>query len=157
MNDLWSIYASKNKTLLSLFCCSKKGGKLDDGCQEVPTQQWKYCWLLYQGFTAQKFSLIKMVSWLSYTSEKVLNDFFADTVWDFNSDSGESEDLSDVEETDNENRQKNLKVMDGWLKIRSRKPMWTWPWNYLCSSPWSRPWHQTMNRKVLNELYWTIS
>ena len=26
--------------------------------------------LLYQGFTAQKFSLIKIVSWLSYTQVK---------------------------------------------------------------------------------------
>lgn len=62
-----------------------------------------------------------MVSWLSYTSEKVLNDVFAGTKWDFNSDSGESEDLSYVEETDNEDRQKNLKVMNSWLKMTIKK------------------------------------
>lgn len=62
-----------------------------------------------------------MVSWLSYTSEKVLNDVFANTKWDFNSDSGEREDLSYVEETDNEDRQKNLKVMNSWLKMTIKK------------------------------------
>ena len=62
-----------------------------------------------------------MLSWLSYTSEKVLNEIFANTEWEFNSDSGENEDLSYVEETDNENRQKNLKLMNSWLKMTIKK------------------------------------
>lgn len=49
-------------------------------------------YLLNNGNTADYFT----------TSEKVLNEVFADTAWDFNSDSGESEDLSYVEETDNQ-------------------------------------------------------
>ena len=53
-----------------------------------------------------------MVSWLSYTSEKVVNEIFANTEREFNSDSGENEDLSYVEETDHENRQKNLKLIN---------------------------------------------
>lgn len=62
-----------------------------------------------------------MVSWLSYTSEKVVNEIFANTEREFNSDSGENEDLSYVEETDNENRQKNLKFMNSWLKMTIKK------------------------------------
>ena len=62
-----------------------------------------------------------MVSWLSYTSEKVVNEIFANTEWEFNSDSGENEDLSYVEETDNENRQKNLKLTNSWLKMTIKK------------------------------------
>ena len=62
-----------------------------------------------------------MLSWLSYTSEKVLNEIFANTEWEFNSDSGENEDLSYVEETDNENRQRNLKLMNSWLKMTIKK------------------------------------
>ena len=62
-----------------------------------------------------------MVSWLSYTSEKDVNEIFANTERDFNSDSGENEDLSYVEETDNENRQKNLKVMNSWLQMTIKK------------------------------------
>ena len=62
-----------------------------------------------------------MLSWLSYTSEKVLNEIFANTEWEFNSDSDENEDLSYVEETDNENRQKNLKLMNSWLKMTIKK------------------------------------
>ena len=41
-----------------------------------------------------------------------MNEIFAHTECEFNSDSGESEDLSYVEETDNENQQKNLKLMN---------------------------------------------
>ena len=69
---------------LSLFCCSKKGGKLDGGCQEVPTQQRN---------TADYFTKGSQPKSFAYTSEKVLNDVFADTEWDFNSDSGENEDF----------------------------------------------------------------
>ena len=50
-----------------------------------------------------------------------MNEIFAHTEWEFNSDSGESEDLSYVEETDNENRQKNLKLMNSWLKMIIKK------------------------------------
>ena len=47
-----------------------------------------------------------------YTSEKVVNEIFANTEREFNSDSGENEDLSYVEETENENQQKNRKLMN---------------------------------------------
>ena len=47
-----------------------------------------------------------------YTSEKVENEIFANTEREFNSDSGENEDLSYVEETENENQQKNRKLMN---------------------------------------------
>ena len=50
-----------------------------------------------------------------------MNEIFAHTEWEFNSDSGESEDLSYVEETDNENQQKNLKLMNSWLKMTIKK------------------------------------
>ena len=50
-----------------------------------------------------------------------MNEIFAHTEWYFNSDSGENEDLSYVEETDNENRQKNLKLMNSWLKMTIKK------------------------------------
>lgn len=50
-----------------------------------------------------------------------MNEIFAHTEWEFNSDSGESEDLSYVEETDNENQQKNLKLMNSWLKMMIKK------------------------------------
>lgn len=38
-----------------------------------------------------------MVSWLSYTSEKVVNEIFANPEREFNSDSGENEEFSYVE------------------------------------------------------------
>lgn len=50
-----------------------------------------------------------------------MNEIFAHTECEFNSDSGESEDLSYVEETDNENQQKNLKLMNSWLKMTIKK------------------------------------
>ena len=50
-----------------------------------------------------------------------MNEIFAHTEWEFTSDSGESEDLSYVEETDNENQQKNLKLMNSWLKMTIKK------------------------------------
>ena len=50
-----------------------------------------------------------------------MNEIFAHTECEFNSDSGESEDLSYVEETDNENQQKNLKLMTSWLKMTIKK------------------------------------
>ena len=50
-----------------------------------------------------------------------MHEIFAHTEWEFNSDSGESEDLSYVEETDNENQQKNLKLMNSWLKMTIKK------------------------------------
>ena len=50
-----------------------------------------------------------------------MNEIFAHTEWEFNSDSGESGDLSYVEETDNENQQKNLKLMNSWLKMTIKK------------------------------------
>ena len=50
-----------------------------------------------------------------------MHEIFAHTEWEFNSDSGESEDLSYVEETDNENQQKNLKLMNNWLKMTIKK------------------------------------
>ena len=50
-----------------------------------------------------------------------MHEIFAHTDWELNSDSGESEDLSYVEETDNENQQKNLKLMNSWLKMTIKK------------------------------------
>ena len=50
-----------------------------------------------------------------------MHEIFAHTEWELNSDSGESEDLSYVEETDNENQQKNLKLMNSWLKMTIKK------------------------------------
>ena len=50
-----------------------------------------------------------------------MNEIFSHTEWEFNSNSGESEDLSYVEETDNENQQKNLKLMNSWLKMTIKK------------------------------------
>ena len=50
-----------------------------------------------------------------------MNEIFSHTEWEFNSDSGESEDLSYVEETENENQQKNLKLMNSWLKMTIKK------------------------------------
>lgn len=50
-----------------------------------------------------------------------MNEIFSHTEWEFNSDKGESEDLSYVEETDNENQQKNLKLMNSWLKMTIKK------------------------------------
>ena len=50
-----------------------------------------------------------------------MHEIFAHTEWEFNSDKGESEDLSYVEETDNENQQKNLKLMNSWLKMTIKK------------------------------------
>ena len=50
-----------------------------------------------------------------------MNEIFAHTEWEFNSNSGESEDLSYVEETDYENQQKNLKLMNSWLKMTIKK------------------------------------
>lgn len=50
-----------------------------------------------------------------------MNEIFSHTEWEFNSNKGESEDLSYVEETDNENQQKNLKLMNSWLKMTIKK------------------------------------
>ena len=73
------------------------------------------------GNTADYFTKGSQPTSFAYTSEKVLNEVFANTEWDFNSDSGENEDLSYVEETDNENQQKNLKLMNSWLKMTIKK------------------------------------
>ena len=73
------------------------------------------------GNTADYFNKGSQPTSFAYTSEKVLNEVFADTEWDFNSNSGENEDLSYVEETDNENQQKNLKLMNSWLKMTIKK------------------------------------
>ena len=110
MNDLWHIYGSKN-----IYHCSVVQKR------EVNLMMVARKYLPNNGNTADYFTKGSQPTSFAYTSEKVLNEVFADTEWDFNSDSGENEDLSYVEETDNENQQKNLKLMNSWLKMTIKK------------------------------------